>query len=61
MPFILLFFPSPFLPISLPFPCPLVNCWPTPTEDGSCEVNIEYELENDQLILEDVIITIPLP
>jgi hypothetical protein len=39
----------------------LVNCWPTPTDDGSCDVNIEYELENDKLALYDLLISIPLP
>jgi len=38
-----------------------VNCWPSPSNDGTCEVNIEYELENESLTLYDVIISIPLP
>lgn len=38
-----------------------VNCWPSPSNDGTCEVNIEYELENVSLSLYDVIISIPLP
>lgn len=38
-----------------------VNCWPTPSNDGTCEVNIEYELDNDKLVLHDVVISIPLP
>lgn len=38
-----------------------VNCWPTPSNDGTCEVNIEYELENDKLTLYDTVISIPLP
>jgi len=38
-----------------------INCWPTPTDDGSCDVNIEYELENDKLALYDLLISIPLP
>ena len=38
-----------------------VNCWPTPSNDGTCDVNIEYELENDKLALHDVVISIPLP
>lgn len=38
-----------------------INCWPTPSNDGTCEVNIEYELENEGLILHDVVISIPLP
>ena len=38
-----------------------VNCWPTPSNDGTCDVNIEYELENERLTLHDVVISIPLP
>lgn len=39
---------------------PPVNCWPS--ESGnSCDVNIEYELQEESLELNDVIITIPLP
>ncbi|OCH95720.1 hypothetical protein OBBRIDRAFT_766924 [Obba rivulosa] len=38
-----------------------INCWPTPSNDGTCEVNIEYELENEGLSLHDVVISIPLP
>jgi len=38
-----------------------INCWPSPSNDGTCEVNIEYELENESLSLYDVIISIPLP
>ncbi|KAI0347581.1 hypothetical protein BDW22DRAFT_1349581 [Trametopsis cervina] len=38
-----------------------INCWPTPGNDGTCDVNIEYELENRGVILHDVVITIPLP
>lgn len=39
---------------------PTVNCWPS--ESGnSCDVNIEYELQEESLELNDVIITIPLP
>ncbi|XP_060107619.1 coatomer subunit delta, partial [Heteronotia binoei] len=37
-----------------------INCWPS--ESGSsCDVNIEYELQEDSLELNDVVITIPLP
>lgn len=39
----------------------LVNCWPSPSNDGTCEVSIEYELENDNVTLYDVVISIPLP
>ena len=38
-----------------------VNCWPTPSNDGTCDVNIEYELENEGVTLYDVVISIPLP
>jgi hypothetical protein len=38
-----------------------VSCWPTPSNDGTCLVNIEYELENEHLALLDVVISIPLP
>ncbi|KAF9528125.1 hypothetical protein CPB83DRAFT_357502 [Crepidotus variabilis] len=38
-----------------------INCWPSPTNDGTCEVSIEYELENQDLTLYDVVISIPLP
>jgi len=37
-----------------------VNCWPN--EVGSkCDVNIEYSLENTEMELNDIVITIPLP
>lgn len=40
--------------------CPAVNCWPS--ESGnSCDVNIEYELQEESLELNDVVISIPLP
>ena len=39
----------------------IVNCWPTPSNDGTCDVNIEYELENEGVVLHDVVISIPLP
>ncbi|KAE9397280.1 hypothetical protein BT96DRAFT_977061 [Gymnopus androsaceus JB14] len=41
--------------------CLIVNCWPTPSNDGTCEVSIEDELENESLALHDVVISIPLP
>lgn len=41
--------------------CVLVNCWPTPSNDGTCEVSIEYELENESVTLYDLEIFIPLP
>ena len=38
----------------------VVNCWPS--ENGSsCDVNIEYELEDENLELNDVSILIPVP
>ncbi|KAG8971183.1 hypothetical protein FRB90_010580, partial [Tulasnella sp. 427] len=43
-----------FVPLS-------INCWPTPTGQGTTEVNIEYDLESDRLTLHDLTITIPLP
>ncbi|KAI0033954.1 hypothetical protein K488DRAFT_77530 [Vararia minispora EC-137] len=38
-----------------------INCWPTPSNDGTCDVNIEYELENEGVTLYDLVISIPLP
>lgn len=38
-----------------------VNCWPTVNGDGSCDVNIEYELLATDLDLRDVVIAIPVP
>lgn len=38
-----------------------INCWPSPSADGGCEVNIEYELEAEHLELRNVVISIPLP
>jgi len=38
-----------------------INCWPSPSNDGTCEVSTEYELENENVTLYDVIISIPLP
>lgn len=39
----------------------LINCWPSEVGDGSCDVNIEYELVDTNLELADVTISIPLP
>lgn len=39
----------------------LINCWPSEAGDGSCDVNIEYELVHTNLDLCDVNIVIPLP
>lgn len=54
----------------LPFSCPRfliclrlpssVNCWPSESGTG-CDVNIEYELQEDSLELNDVVISIPVP
>ncbi|KAG2201423.1 hypothetical protein INT47_001472, partial [Mucor saturninus] len=38
-----------------------ITCWPSPAGNGSCDVNVEYELENIELELRDVVISIPLP
>ncbi|KAI8336581.1 hypothetical protein BC941DRAFT_452960 [Chlamydoabsidia padenii] len=38
-----------------------ITCWPSPADNGTCDVNIEYVLEADHLELRDVIIAIPLP
>jgi len=37
-----------------------INCWPSESSSG-CEVNIEYELEQADMELEDVVISIPCP
>uniref|UniRef100_A0A8C1ETW8 Coatomer subunit delta n=2 Tax=Cyprinus carpio TaxID=7962 RepID=A0A8C1ETW8_CYPCA len=37
-----------------------INCWPSESGSG-CDVNIEYELQDEALELNDVVITIPLP
>jgi len=38
-----------------------INCWPSDNGSGGCDVNIEFELENLDLELNDVVITIPIP
>ncbi|GHJ84585.1 hypothetical protein NliqN6_0987 [Naganishia liquefaciens] len=38
-----------------------INCWPSPRGDGKCDVNIEYELEATDMVLQDMKIMIPLP
>ena len=38
-----------------------INCWPSDNGAGGCDVNIEFELENTELELRDVVITIPIP
>ncbi|KAL4647522.1 coatomer subunit delta [Arapaima gigas] len=37
-----------------------INCWPSESGNG-CDVNIEYELQEEGLELNDVVITIPVP
>ncbi|CAB3990872.1 Coatomer subunit delta [Paramuricea clavata] len=37
-----------------------INCWPS-ENDGQCDVNIEYELQQEEMELKDVTITIPVP
>nr|XP_061797227.1 coatomer subunit delta-like isoform X3 [Nerophis lumbriciformis] len=37
-----------------------INCWPSESGTG-CDVNIEYELQEESLELNDVVITIPVP
>ncbi|XP_064471496.1 coatomer subunit delta-like [Ornithodoros turicata] len=42
-----------FVPLS-------INCWVSEVGNGGCDVNIEYELEQEQLELNNVVISIPL-
>eukprot|EP00064_Thunnus_orientalis_P004430 superscaffoldBa00000403_g4441 len=37
-----------------------INCWPSESGTG-CDVNIEYELQEESLELNDVVISIPVP
>ncbi|XP_069038780.1 archain 1a [Lepisosteus oculatus] len=37
-----------------------INCWPSESGSG-CDVNIEYELQEEGLELNDVVISIPVP
>lgn len=37
-----------------------INCWVSETGSGGCDVNIEYELEQEHLQLNNVVISIPL-
>merc|ERR1719259_572758 len=39
----------------------MINCWPSENNAGGCDVNIEYELEDESLELRDVEIIIPVP
>jgi len=38
-----------------------IVCWPNDTGSGSCDVNVEYELQAENLELSDVKIIIPVP
>ncbi|KNE68804.1 hypothetical protein AMAG_13444 [Allomyces macrogynus ATCC 38327] len=38
-----------------------INCWPNPSADGTCDVNIEYELLVPHLRLTNVTVAIPVP
>ncbi|KAL1458643.1 hypothetical protein WDU94_008777 [Cyamophila willieti] len=38
-----------------------INCWPSDNGAGGCDVNIEYELEQEDKELSQVTIVIPLP
>ncbi|KAJ1302410.1 hypothetical protein OPQ81_002728 [Rhizoctonia solani] len=38
-----------------------ITVWPSPVGDGTCEVNMEWELQNTDLELHDLVISIPLP
>ncbi|XP_028664344.1 archain 1a [Erpetoichthys calabaricus] len=38
-----------------------INCWPSESGSSTCDVNIEYELQEENLELNDVVISIPVP
>jgi len=38
-----------------------INCWPSDNGQGGCDVNIEFELEDQNLELSDVVISINIP
>jgi len=38
-----------------------INCWPSENDSGGIDVNIEYELEKEDMELNQVLIIIPLP
>lgn len=38
-----------------------MTCWPNPNSDGTCDVNLDFELLQDHLELQDVTMTVPLP
>ena len=37
-----------------------VNCWPN-ENNGQCEVSVQYDLQLEELELNDVVISIPVP
>ncbi|XP_043208970.1 coatomer subunit delta-like [Amphibalanus amphitrite] len=37
-----------------------INCWPSENGSGGCDVNIEYSLEDKNMELSDVVISVPL-
>lgn len=43
---------------SLPFS---VNCWLSPSDDGFCDVDIEFTLESKHLEFEDLCVSVPIP
>ncbi|KAI8052558.1 Mu homology domain-containing protein, partial [Syncephalis plumigaleata] len=43
------------------YPVRSFNCWPSPSGNGACDVNIEYELEMEHLTLRNLVIGIPYP
>jgi len=38
-----------------------INCWPSDNGDGGCDVNIEFELEDENIVMEEVVITVNIP
>lgn len=40
--------------------CRVVNCWPS-TSNGTCTINLEYDLESPLSSLTNLSITIPIP
>ena len=39
----------------------LVNCWPSSDGDGLFNMSIEYKLQNENVTLYDVVISMPFP
>ncbi|RUP48525.1 hypothetical protein BC936DRAFT_144446 [Jimgerdemannia flammicorona] len=37
-----------------------INCWPSPAGDGTCDVNIDFELQSESAEFRGVIISIPI-